>query len=119
MYRRAHLFLYASSLDSLPRVLLEAQSFGLPILVNDFEPFKEIIKEGHNGLLYRTGDFRDFRKRLDMLVRCPHLTALLSKNAVESLKGSYAVEVIGKRLEEMLQTILREENNFEDRRAFD
>jgi len=106
MYEKAHLFLYSSSLDSLPRVLLEAQSFGLPMLVNDFEAFQEIIEDGYNGLLYKSGDFEDFKKRLDMLISDPHLSHSLSRNALENLRRKYSVEVIGKKLEGVLQTVL-------------
>jgi glycosyltransferase involved in cell wall biosynthesis len=108
IYKAAHAFLYSSSLDSLPRVLLEAQAHGLPILVNDFEPFREIIKDGYNGLLYKSGDFADFRTKLDMLIADQNLAHSLIKNARKHLKRNHSVKAIGKRLEEILLKILTE-----------
>jgi len=106
MYKWAHIFLYTSYVDSLPRVLLEAQAYGLPILVNDFEAFKEIIRHGYNGLLYRSGNFEDFKKKLDALITCPNLRHFLSKNSLENLKQHYSPEVIGKRLKKILVEII-------------
>jgi glycosyltransferase involved in cell wall biosynthesis len=101
----ADLFLYASNLDSLPRVLLEAQAVGLPTIVNDFEAFREVVIHGHNGLLYKSGDFEDFRQKLDMLVTDPDLRYSLGQNALSHLKRNYSVEAVGNRLKEALQRV--------------
>jgi GalNAc-alpha-(1->4)-GalNAc-alpha-(1->3)-diNAcBac-PP-undecaprenol alpha-1,4-N-acetyl-D-galactosaminyltransferase len=108
IYRAAHAFLYSSNLDSLPRVLLEAQSHGLPILVNDFEAFREMIKDRYNGLLYKSGDFADFRTKLDMLIADQNLAHSLIKNARKHVKKNHSVKAIGKRLEEALLKTLTE-----------
>jgi len=105
IYKRAHIFLYCSNYDSLPRVLVEAQAHGLPTLVNDFEPFREFIIHGYNGLLYKTGDFEDFKEKLDALIADFDLGYSLSKNALENLKRNYCVKAIGKKLESVLVTV--------------
>lgn len=106
IYERAHLFLYSSNLDSLPRVLLEAQAAGLPILVNDFEPFREVVRNGYNGLLYRNGDFDDFQAKLHMLVTNPHLRHSLGKHSLENLKRNYSFHAIGAKLERSFFKVL-------------
>jgi glycosyltransferase involved in cell wall biosynthesis len=106
IYKMAHLFLYSSNLDSLPRVLLEAQAAGLPILVNDFEPFREVVRNGYNGLLYKSGDFDDFQAKLHMLVTNRHLRHSLGKHSLENLKGNYSFHAIGAKLESSFSKVL-------------
>jgi len=109
IYKNSHIFLYCSNHDSLPRVLLEAQAHGLPTLVNDFDPFREVVTHGYNGLIYRTGDFEDFKEKLDTLITKPDLYYSLSKNALENLEKHYSVNAIGKRLRKVLLAVARHE----------
>jgi poly(glycerol-phosphate) alpha-glucosyltransferase len=106
MYEKAHIFLYSSNLDSLPRALLQAQTHGLPVLVNDFEAFQELIVHGYNGFLYKTGCFADFKKKLNVLVNDPHLAYSLGKKAIENLRSNYSDQVVGKKLEGVLLNVL-------------
>lgn len=55
-YARADAFLYYSTLDSYPLVLVEATANGLPILVNDWGPFPEIYENEVAALIYETGN---------------------------------------------------------------
>ena len=106
IYKIAHVFLYSSNIDSLPRVLLEAQAAGLPILVNDFEPFREIVRNGYNGLLYKSGDFDDFQAKLHILVTNPRLRHSLGKHSLENLKSNYSFNAIGAKLESSFSKVL-------------
>ena len=106
IYKIAHVFLYSSNIDSLPRVLLEAQAAGLPILVNDFEPFREIVRNGYNGLLYKSGDFDDFKAKLHILVTDPCLRHSLGKHSLENLKSNYSFNAIGAKLESSFSKVL-------------
>jgi glycosyltransferase involved in cell wall biosynthesis len=106
IYEMAHLFLYSSNLDSLPRVLLEAQASGLPILANDFDPFQEVVRNNYNGLLYKSGDFHDFREKLHLLITNPDLRNFFGKNSLENLKTNHSIEAIGAKLEGSLSKVL-------------
>lgn len=55
-YSRADLFAYSSTLDSYPLVLVEAQAYGLPIIINDWGPFPEILEDGKGVHFMRDGD---------------------------------------------------------------
>lgn len=45
-YRWADVFLYASRMDWLPNVLIEAKSYGLPVILDDYEPLRHIFRHG-------------------------------------------------------------------------
>ena len=50
-YRAADGFVAASDLESMPRVLLEAMAFGLPVVATDVWGIPELVRHGENGLL--------------------------------------------------------------------
>lgn len=50
-YKEADLFVFASSCENMPNILVEAMSAGLPILCSSFGPMPEILKDG--------GDYMD------------------------------------------------------------
>jgi glycosyltransferase involved in cell wall biosynthesis len=53
IYRCADVFLYCSSHDATPNVILESKRYGIPLLVNKCEEFLNIVEHGVSGLLYR------------------------------------------------------------------
>ena len=65
-YKRAGIFICYSQLDATPNVILEAKAHGLPIIINNFEPFKSLVNDGKSGLFYKDG--KEFRKNLYRLI---------------------------------------------------
>ena len=52
-------------------VMLEAGACGLPVVAADLEGIRDVIHEGSNGWLCRSGDAQSFVKRIDGLLREP------------------------------------------------
>lgn len=64
-YRKASFFCMSSRFEGLPMVLLEAQSYGLPIVSFDCDTGPaEVIKNGENGYLAKVFDIEDFSKKI-------------------------------------------------------
>jgi glycosyltransferase involved in cell wall biosynthesis len=55
-YQRCSMFLSTSRTEALPLVLIEAMSFGLPVISFDHDGGKEILQNGQSGLLAPIGD---------------------------------------------------------------
>lgn len=53
-YRKAELLILSSISEGMPNVILEAQSFGVPVISSNVGDVVEIIKEGVNGFLYES-----------------------------------------------------------------
>lgn len=45
-YKEANMFVFASTCENMPNILLEAMSAGLPILSSNYGPMPEILKDG-------------------------------------------------------------------------
>ena len=73
-YRQASLYLMTSRYEGLPMVLIEALSFGLPLVAYDCQTGPaELIESGVNGYLVPDGDSPQF---------CERVLALMADNAL-------------------------------------
>jgi glycosyltransferase involved in cell wall biosynthesis len=91
---------------SSPLKLFEYMAQGLPIAASDLPPFREILRDGVNALLFKPGDARALAGVLDRLVHDPGLAAGLAKQARLAAEDfTYARR--GHRLLEILQPLLK------------
>jgi len=84
-------YVSASKSEGISLSILEAAACGLPLLLTDIPPFKEVLSYNENiGRCYREGDGNDFIKTFMELVNTDKET---SKNvAVEVIRKNFSVE---------------------------
>jgi glycosyltransferase involved in cell wall biosynthesis len=63
--RAALLVLPSLWYEGLPMVIVEAFACGVPVLASRLGSLSELVREGETGLLFRPGDPRDLRTKLD------------------------------------------------------
>jgi glycosyltransferase involved in cell wall biosynthesis len=61
-YENANLFLLSSRYEGFPTVILEAQSYGLPVIAFDSKGSTEVIKDAVQGSLVETFDIDEFSR---------------------------------------------------------
>ena len=66
LYSHAGLFVLPSYYEGLPIVLLEALSYGLPVLVSDIPANKEVELPAER--YFRCGDIDDFKEKIEILL---------------------------------------------------
>ena len=72
--------------ENTPFTALEALHFGLPVIASRLGGLSEIVRDGHNGLLFEAGDAAQLTKALERLSRSSSLLAKLSrKEAIPSV----------------------------------
>ena len=103
-YRNADLFMYCSTLDALPNVLLEAQIHGLPLLLNAYEPFFGFLEENRNALFFRENDAEDFDRKLLRLLGDETLRKTIGYNNIRNVKRRFTVDVVAKQWQVFLQS---------------
>jgi len=95
-------------LDALPMVLIEAMSCGLPLVAFDAPcgP-KDVIREGVNGFLVKTGDIETLSQRINELIESETMRKTMGKAARE-MSFNYGEEKIMKRWMQLFETVKNE-----------
>ncbi|MDO8527019.1 MAG: glycosyltransferase family 4 protein [Deltaproteobacteria bacterium] len=86
----AHALIYiqASENEGASIALLEALSFGLPLLVSDIAQNRELV--GNAGVFFRTRDASDFQKKLEALLDEPQTLKTLGEKARDHIAQNCA-----------------------------
>jgi glycosyltransferase involved in cell wall biosynthesis len=88
IYASSDAFVFASSCENLPNILIEAMASGLPIACSDMGPMPEILKKG--GLYFNPEDPKDIAAKLIELIDNPLASKEMSRcSNLESQKYSW------------------------------
>jgi glycosyltransferase involved in cell wall biosynthesis len=79
LYHRADAFVFASSCEAMPNILVEAMASGLPIACSDRGPMPEIL--GNAGLYFDPEQPQEIKTALQKLVEDPDLRTKLAWEA--------------------------------------
>jgi glycosyltransferase involved in cell wall biosynthesis len=90
--RSAALFALPSYAEGLPMALLEAMSWGLPVIATPVGGIPQVILTGENGLLVQPGDVRGLSSALSRLLGDRDLRRRLGQQALETIMTSYSLE---------------------------
>jgi glycosyltransferase involved in cell wall biosynthesis len=80
----ADIVVMASEAEGLARVYVETQACGRSLLASDVPGAREVVVDGENGLLFRTGDVDDLVAKTVVAARDPSLRAEIGRNARET-----------------------------------
>ncbi len=75
------LFALASLDEGMPGVVLEAFAAGLPVVASRIRAMRDLVREGHNGLLADPGEPAPFSHAIERLLRDAGLRARLGESA--------------------------------------
>lgn len=75
------LFLLPSDYEGLPISIIEAMSYGKPVVASNVGGIKEIVKDGENGFTL-TNNAELFAERIEYILTNPSLNELFSKNSI-------------------------------------
>jgi len=67
LYQQADLIVLTSQSEGIPLVLMEAMARGKPVLAPAITGIPELVIDGKNGFLYRSGSSEDFVERVEMI----------------------------------------------------
>lgn len=83
MYQSASFFVLSSRFEGLPMVLIEAMSFGLPLVAFDCPTGPAEVVNENNGFLVENGNIVEFAERMEILMIDRNLLVQKSKGALE------------------------------------
>jgi len=90
-------------------VILEAMSYGKPVIVSQIPGPKEIVKDGFNGILVTPKKAYDIAKAIEMLIADPKLLKTLNTNARKTAE-KYSWNKVGDEYEEVYRQVVKKPN---------
>ena len=75
-----------------PMSILEAFSYGKPVIGARLGSVPECIEDGKNGLLFQPGNVEDLARKIRYLYERPKLVRMLGQDGLEKVKRNYSKE---------------------------
>jgi phosphatidylinositol alpha-mannosyltransferase len=98
-YRAADVFVApALGSESFGIVLLEAMSVGVPVVASDISGYREVVRNGVDGLLVPPGDAKAVAEAVERILAEPGLAARLRASAMRRVL-EFSWETVAKRVE--------------------
>ncbi|MFW5891498.1 MAG: glycosyltransferase family 4 protein [bacterium] len=106
------IFVSASKSEGLPNSVLEAMGTGLPVLLSDIEPHKEIIDKNNDiGSLFRLSNQQDLSELIDKYNKLDNNIIENKGNAArETLVSHFSAEVMSHSYQEIYKNIINGTN---------
>jgi glycosyltransferase involved in cell wall biosynthesis len=104
LFSNAFLFVSASEVEGLPFAILEAMSFGTPVLATDIPPHEEIL--GGLGYLFPRGDVQALARALQDLLDHPERVRGIGRLLRERAITTYSWGPVAKSLEQVYDEVL-------------
>lgn len=107
LYRGASLFAMPSMLEGLPLSVLEASSFGLPIICSDIPPHLEIVDaDGPGHRVHRTGDVASLSEAISRALVDPDCENAGARVLQASVLDRYSWETAASELESVYRGLI-------------
>ncbi len=98
-------FVSASQAEDLPNAVLEAMACGLPVLLSDIGPHKEIVAMSEkSGLLFRLGDEKSFQEEFERI--CDDEREMRSSSALSLVNDSLSASIMSKNYQKIYNELI-------------
>jgi len=102
-YLKSKIFIHISYSDGFPIVVLEALSYGLPVIANDDVGMKEQIVHNHNGFLIDNRELNTIAKYLNTLLQAENFYTNISANCKDYVSKNYNLDIVSERIHNALK----------------
>lgn len=90
-YKQADVLLMCSASEGLPKTVVEAQKFGLPVIATAIEANEELVISEYNGLFYHRGNLNELVSAIERM-SSSELRAEMGKNAMSFMGERYRLK---------------------------
>lgn len=108
------IFLLPSHDENLPVSVLEAMSYGIPVITTPVGGIPEVIKDEHNGLLVTPGDPTELDQAMKKLIASAELRRKMSANNLIDIQEFFP-EKIMRQLQQIYESVLSDDRDNSNR----
>ena len=94
--------------EGAPRVIPEGWAMGLPAIVADHSGPAEIVRDGVDGLHFRTGDASDLANKINHLLSEPQSRASMQQAGLERTRELFSARKYARRIEMIWSQIVED-----------
>ena len=105
-YSKSDIFLQLSESEGTPLSVMEAASFGLPILATNVGSLPDLIDDGINGVL-TTKNAEEISLKLQELIKDSKKRRRMGRNSIEKSNMEFKVEVFQKKQKSIYRKIIK------------
>jgi glycosyltransferase involved in cell wall biosynthesis len=106
--KNARAFVLPSRAEGLSNALLEAMSWGVPVVISDIPAHRSIIQHEENGLVVPVGDSELLAQAVLKLLEDEELCERLARNVRETIEKKYSMEIVSSALMELYLKLIRQ-----------
>jgi len=101
-FAEADVFVLPSYTEGFSMAVLEAMSYGLPVIVTPVGAFPEVVKEGVNGFFVEPGNADDLEAKIESLIRDPEKARRMGEYNKEYVSKRFSIDRIALEFETIL-----------------
>lgn len=87
-------FVLPSTLEGIPRCILEAMAAGVPAIVSEIPGCTDVVRHGQTGLVFPVGNVTDLANRMADVVRLPAHAARMAGAAKQFVRERFSAEAM-------------------------
>lgn len=106
IFKGADIYILPSYKEGMPMSVLDAMSYGLPIISTPVGGISEAVDDGINGCLIQPGDYRALAEKIDLLSNDKELREKMGQESLRIAKEKFDINVIIKQLKEIYGNVL-------------
>lgn len=110
LFRKATVFVLPSYNEGLPISVLEAMSYGMPVIATDVGGIPELVKNGESGLLIKAGDIAALRDAMERFIQDRQLAQRMGLASAAIVQREFVFEQTKATLEKLYTELSEHEN---------
>ena len=90
--RNTYIYILPSYNEGMPMSILEAMSYGIPVISTFAGGIPSVIKHNYNGLLVNAGDVKAIENSIRTLIKDKNKHESFKKNSYDTIKAKFSLE---------------------------
>ncbi|MBN1599804.1 MAG: glycosyltransferase [Bacteroidales bacterium] len=92
LYRTSDLMLNSSIFEGMSNSIMEATSYGLPVVATETGDIQKLVTDGKSGYIVPVGDYKAMAEKLSILCSDSEKRVQFSRAAYKNLKNNYSFD---------------------------
>lgn len=106
-FKEATVFCLPSYAEGFPMSVLDAWSYGLPVITTPVGGIPDVARDGDNMLLFKPGDVNGLAECMERMITDRELRDKISRASLEFARTTFNIETINRQIEKLYSEILQ------------